>query len=44
MVRIARLHTPFTILVPTRVTKPLTLSERREDRTSVEPGSIGANN
>lgn len=35
-------RTPFTIFVPIRVTKPFTLSDRSEDRTSVEPGSTGA--
>lgn len=35
-------HTPLTILVPMRVTYPLTLSERNEDNTSVAPGSSGA--
>ncbi len=39
--RLAR-HTPFITLVPTLVTNPLTLSDRGEDRTSVEPGSCGA--
>lgn len=34
--------TPFTILVPTLVTKPLTLSDLTEDRASVDPGSLGA--
>lgn len=38
------MRTPFTILVPIRVTKPLTLSERSDERTSVEPGSAGASN
>ena len=35
--------TPFTIRLPTRVTNPLTLSDRAEDTTSVDPGSWGAN-
>lgn len=35
--------TPLVIRVPTRVMKPLTLSDRSEDNTSVEPGSFGAN-
>lgn len=34
--------TPLTILVPTLVTNPFTLSERNDERTSVEPGSFGA--
>ena len=34
--------TPLMIRVPTLVTKPLTLSDRRDDRTRVEPGSWGA--
>ncbi len=34
--------TPFTILVPTRVTCPLTLSLLGLLNTSVLPGSIGA--
>ena len=34
--------TPFTIRVPTLVTKPLTLSDLIEEMTSVEPGSFGA--
>jgi hypothetical protein len=36
------IHTPFTTLVPTLVTKPLTFSDRSEDSTKVEPGSLGA--
>ncbi len=39
---VMRRHTPLTTPVPTLVTKPLTLSDRGEDRTSVEPGSRGA--
>jgi len=35
-------RTPFVIFVPMRVTKPFTLSERKDDKTSVEPGSTGA--
>lgn len=35
-------HTPFTILVPTRVIVPLTFSLRCVLITSVLPGSIGA--
>lgn len=35
--------TPFTILLPTLVMKPLILSDRKEDKTKVEPGSLGAN-
>ena len=35
-------HTPFTIRVPTLVTKPLTHSDLNDERTSVEPGSFGA--
>lgn len=34
--------TPLMMRVPTLVTKPLTLSERRDERTRVEPGSCGA--
>ena len=34
--------TPLTTLVPTLVTNPLTLSDRGDDKTSVEPGSWGA--
>lgn len=34
--------TPFTILVPTLVTNPLTLSDLNEDSASVDPGSLGA--
>jgi hypothetical protein len=34
--------TPLTIFVPMRVTNPLTLSDLSEDRTNVEPGSLGA--
>ena len=37
-----RQHTPLMIRVPILVTKPLTLSERSEDRARVEPGSVGA--
>ena len=37
-----RRHTPFTTRVPILVTKPLTLSDRKEDRARVEPGSCGA--
>lgn len=33
------LLTPLMMRVPTLVTKPLTLSERRDERTRVEPGS-----
>lgn len=32
-------HTAFTILVPTLVTNPFTVSERRVDRAKVVPGS-----
>ena len=35
-------HTPFTIRIPTLVTKPLTLSDLTDEITSVEPGSFGA--
>lgn len=35
-------HTPLIIRVPILVTKPLTLSDRNDDRASVEPGSFGA--
>lgn len=35
-------HTPLTIRVPTRVIKPLRLSERWEETTRVEPCSVGA--
>ena len=35
-------HTPLMIRVPILVTKPLTFSERNDDRASVEPGSVGA--
>lgn len=35
-------HTPLTTLVPIRVTKPLTLSDRNDERTRVDPGSCGA--
>ncbi len=35
-------HTPLMIRVPILVTNPLTLSDRREDRARVEPGSVGA--
>ena len=35
-------HTPLTIRVPILVTNPLTLSDRNDDRASVEPGSLGA--
>lgn len=35
-------RTPFTILVPTRVTCPLTISFRGVLTTSVLPGSTGA--
>lgn len=35
-------HTPFIIFVPILVTKPLTLSDRGDDKTKVEPGSLGA--
>ena len=31
--------TPFTIRLPTLVTKPLTLSDLEEEITSVDPGS-----
>ena len=34
--------THFLRLDPTLVTTPLTLSDLRDDRTSVEPGSFGA--
>ena len=34
--------TPLTIRVPILVTNPLTLSDRNDDRASVEPGSMGA--
>ena len=37
-----RQHTPLTIRVPILVTKPLTLSDRNDDRARVEPGSVGA--
>ena len=33
-------RTPFTILVPTRVTRPLRLSDRNEDRTRMEAFSL----
>ena len=36
-------HTPLTILVPSRVTNPFRLSDRGEDITRVEPRSLGAN-
>lgn len=36
------LPTPFTIRVPTRVTNPLTLSDREEEIARVVPGSSGA--
>lgn len=35
-------HTPLTIRVPILVTKPLTFSDRSDDRARVEPGSFGA--
>lgn len=35
-------RTPLTMRVPTRVTRPLRLSERTDDSTSVEPFSDGA--
>lgn len=38
----AQLHTPLTILLPTLVTNPFRLSDRGEDTTKVEPGSLGA--
>lgn len=34
--------TPLITLVPTRVTKPLRLSDRGDESTRVEPGSFGA--
>lgn len=37
-----RLHTPFTIRAPMRVTKPLRLSLLSEESTRVEPDSFGA--
>ena len=37
-----RRHTPLMIRVPILVTKPLTLSDRKDERASVEPGSLGA--
>ena len=37
-------HTPFTIFVPTLVTKPFTFSDLSDDKTNVEPGSFGASN
>lgn len=40
--RLGRGRTPLVIFVPIRVTKPLTLSERNDDKTRVEPGSTGA--
>ena len=36
------LLTPLTMRVPILVTNPLTLSDLRDDRASVEPGSSGA--
>ena len=33
---------PLTMRVPTRVMKPFTLSDFREETTSVEPGRTGA--
>lgn len=36
------LRTPFTIRVPTRVTKPFRLSDLTVDTTKVEPCSVGA--
>ena len=35
-------RTPLTMRVPTRVTRPLRLSERTEVKTSVDPFSDGA--
>ena len=34
--------THFRRVAPTLVTKPFTLSDLRDERTSVEPGSLGA--
>jgi hypothetical protein len=34
--------THFLNVEPTLVTKPLTLSDLKDERTSVEPGSLGA--
>lgn len=33
---------PFTMRAPRRVINPLRFSLRKEERTSVEPGSVGA--
>lgn len=41
-IRAVMLLTPLTTFVPTLVTKPLTLSDLRDDRTRVDPGSLGA--
>lgn len=35
-------RTPFTIRVPTRVTKPFRLSDLTVDTTKVDPCSVGA--
>ena len=39
-----RILTPFTIFDPTLVTNPFTFSDRSDDKTNVEPGSVGASN
>ena len=36
-------RTPLVIRFPILVTNPLTLSDRNDDRASVDPGSFGAN-
>ena len=38
----AKQRTHFLKVEPTLVTNPLTLSDRREESTKVEPGSFGA--
>lgn len=40
--RAGAIRTPFTIRVPTRVTKPFKLSDLTVDTTNVEPCSDGA--